>query len=302
MTRGDVVEATHLVHAATTDGETWGDPSLAFCLRSAAKPIQAIPFVEGYDDLADEEIAIACASHHAEPAQLDAVRRVLAPRRRDRRRSRERHAGRPARREARPQLLGQARRDARRLPARTAGRSTPTATPAIRCSTGSPTCSGDEPSGGRRLRRPDLHDDARRGGARCSPSRRPGSARRCVHARARRRLARRRRHRPDAARRRLDRKGRRGGASLRRPRGRPRPGAQVRGRRVPRAATGARRRARPRGAARDAGSEQPRRAGRRDRRRPRWRCSRHAGSARASALARSCTGSTSTSSRTPASA
>ncbi len=77
VTRGDVVEATHLVHAATTDGGTWGDPALAFYLRSAAKPIQAIPFVEGYDDLADEEIAIACASHNAEPAQLDAVRRVL---------------------------------------------------------------------------------------------------------------------------------------------------------------------------------------------------------------------------------
>ena len=76
--RGDVVEATHVVHAAITDGDTWGDPSLAFWFRSAAKPIQAIPFVEGYDDLGDDEIAIACASHRAEPAQLDAVRKVLA--------------------------------------------------------------------------------------------------------------------------------------------------------------------------------------------------------------------------------
>jgi L-asparaginase II len=47
-------------------------------LRSSSKPIQAIPFVEGYDDLGDDEIAIACASHHAEPAQLDAARKVLA--------------------------------------------------------------------------------------------------------------------------------------------------------------------------------------------------------------------------------
>jgi len=76
--RGDVVEATHVVHAVTTEGDTWGDPSLAFWFRSAAKPIQAIPFVEGYDDLDDAEVAIACASHHAEPAQLEAVRRVLA--------------------------------------------------------------------------------------------------------------------------------------------------------------------------------------------------------------------------------
>ena len=75
--RGDVVEAVHRVHVATTDGERWGD-DLHFLLRSSSKPIQAIPFVEGYDDLDDDEIAIACASHHAEPAQLAAVRKVLA--------------------------------------------------------------------------------------------------------------------------------------------------------------------------------------------------------------------------------
>jgi L-asparaginase II len=63
---------------ATTEGEVWGDPDLAFYFRSSSKPIQAIPFVEGYDELDDDEIAIACASHRAEPAQLDAVRKVLA--------------------------------------------------------------------------------------------------------------------------------------------------------------------------------------------------------------------------------
>jgi L-asparaginase II len=76
--RGQVVEAVHRVHVATTDGESWGDPELAFFFRSSSKPIQAIPFVEGYDDLGDDEIAIACASHRAEPAQLAAVRKVLA--------------------------------------------------------------------------------------------------------------------------------------------------------------------------------------------------------------------------------
>jgi L-asparaginase II len=76
--RGDVIEAVHRVHAATTDGESWGDPDLAFFLRSSCKPIQAIPFVDGYADLDDDEIAIACASHRAEPAQLAAVRKVLA--------------------------------------------------------------------------------------------------------------------------------------------------------------------------------------------------------------------------------
>lgn len=78
MRRGEVVEAVHRVHAATTGGESWGDPELTFFLRSASKPIQAIPFVEGYDDLDDDEIAIACASHRAAPAQLAAVRKVLA--------------------------------------------------------------------------------------------------------------------------------------------------------------------------------------------------------------------------------
>jgi L-asparaginase II len=76
--RGNLVEATHRVHVATTGGESWGDPHLAFFLRSSSKPIQAIPFVEGYDDLDDDEVAIACASHRAEPAQLAAVRKVLA--------------------------------------------------------------------------------------------------------------------------------------------------------------------------------------------------------------------------------
>jgi L-asparaginase II len=76
--RGQVIEAVHRVHVAATDGRAWGDPGLVCFLRSSAKPIQAIPFLEGYGDLPDDELAIACASHRAEPAQLDAVRKVLA--------------------------------------------------------------------------------------------------------------------------------------------------------------------------------------------------------------------------------
>ncbi len=78
VTRGGVTEAVHRVHAVATDGRAFGDAALVCFLRSSAKPIQAIPLVEAYDDLADEEIAIACASHQAEPAQLDAVRMLLA--------------------------------------------------------------------------------------------------------------------------------------------------------------------------------------------------------------------------------
>jgi L-asparaginase II len=75
--RGNTVEATHLVHVASTAGEQRGDPSLVCHFRSSMKPLQAIPLVESYDDLTDDEIAIACASHHAEPKQLASVLKVL---------------------------------------------------------------------------------------------------------------------------------------------------------------------------------------------------------------------------------
>lgn len=80
--RGDVVEAVHRVHAVAVRGggvvASAGDGALVAFLRSSWKPIQAVALAESYDDLADEELAIACASHQAEPAQLDAVRRLLA--------------------------------------------------------------------------------------------------------------------------------------------------------------------------------------------------------------------------------
>ena len=80
--RGDVVESRHFVHAVVVrDGavvERAGDPGLVAYLRSAAKPFQALPVVQARDDLTSQEIAIACASHRAEPEQLDAVRSLLA--------------------------------------------------------------------------------------------------------------------------------------------------------------------------------------------------------------------------------
>jgi L-asparaginase II len=80
--RGRVVEAVHTVHAvAVRDGQIVaeaGDPRLSTFLRSSAKPIQALPLVRARPDLADREIAIACASHLARPDQLDAVRTLLA--------------------------------------------------------------------------------------------------------------------------------------------------------------------------------------------------------------------------------
>jgi len=69
------------VHAvAVRDGEVVaaaGDPRLICFFRSSAKPIQAVPLARARPDLADAEIAIACASHRAEPAQIAAVRSLL---------------------------------------------------------------------------------------------------------------------------------------------------------------------------------------------------------------------------------
>jgi L-asparaginase len=79
--RGDTVEARHRVHAvAVRDGEVVaaaGDPGLVCLFRSSAKPIQALLLARYRPDLADGEIAIACASHRAEPAQIAAVRSLL---------------------------------------------------------------------------------------------------------------------------------------------------------------------------------------------------------------------------------
>jgi L-asparaginase II len=80
--RNGVVESRHRVHAvAVRDGEVIaaaGDPSQACFMRSSSKPLQALPLVRARDDLPDDELAIACASHRDTPDQLAAVRALLA--------------------------------------------------------------------------------------------------------------------------------------------------------------------------------------------------------------------------------
>jgi L-asparaginase II len=80
--RNGVVEATHRVHAvAVRAGEvvaSAGDPSLTCFMRSSSKPLQALPLVRARDDLPDDELAIACASHRDTPEQVAAVRALLA--------------------------------------------------------------------------------------------------------------------------------------------------------------------------------------------------------------------------------
>jgi L-asparaginase II len=79
--RGDTVEARHTVHAAAVkDGAVVseaGDGGLVTFMRSAAKPIQTLPVVRARPDLDDRELAIASASHLADPQQIGAVRSLL---------------------------------------------------------------------------------------------------------------------------------------------------------------------------------------------------------------------------------
>ena len=80
--RGAVVESVHLVHAVSVQGgriiDSVGDPHLLTFYRSAAKPIQALPLARERPDVTEAELAIACASHRAEPAQLEAAASLLA--------------------------------------------------------------------------------------------------------------------------------------------------------------------------------------------------------------------------------
>jgi L-asparaginase II len=80
--RGELVESRHRVHAVEVrDGRVlraWGDPTLVAYVRSAAKPLQALPLVLAYPTIPDEELVIACASHGARPEQLELVEALLS--------------------------------------------------------------------------------------------------------------------------------------------------------------------------------------------------------------------------------
>jgi L-asparaginase II len=80
--RNGVVEARHRVHAVgVRDGAvvaSAGDPEHVCFMRSSSKPLQALPLVRAREDLSDDELAIACASHRDTPEQVAAVRALLA--------------------------------------------------------------------------------------------------------------------------------------------------------------------------------------------------------------------------------
>jgi L-asparaginase len=79
--RGGTVESIHHVHAvAVRDGKivaSAGDPELVTLMRSAAKPIQALPLARAREDMDERDLAIASASHLAGEAQLAAVQALL---------------------------------------------------------------------------------------------------------------------------------------------------------------------------------------------------------------------------------
>lgn len=87
VSRGPLVESEHRVHAvlADTDGKVLaraGEPERRTYWRSAAKPLQALPFlaVGGPTtyDLTPADVAVMCASHHGEPAHVRQVQHILA--------------------------------------------------------------------------------------------------------------------------------------------------------------------------------------------------------------------------------
>lgn len=84
--RGAVLESRHHVHVAVVDANgrlvaSAGNPDLVTFWRSAAKPFQALPLVQdGVVErfgLTRQDLALACASHSSEPAQVALVREFL---------------------------------------------------------------------------------------------------------------------------------------------------------------------------------------------------------------------------------
>ncbi|PYQ28487.1 MAG: asparaginase, partial [Acidobacteria bacterium] len=84
--RGEYVESFHSGSIAVVDSAGRllafaGDPASVTCIRSAAKPFQAIPLLEygAIDEyeLTGEEIALTCASHGGEPLHVSTAAALL---------------------------------------------------------------------------------------------------------------------------------------------------------------------------------------------------------------------------------
>ena len=87
VTRGDIIESRHRVHAAVVNasGKLIGaarDSSMVTHWRSCAKPFQIMPFIQsgGFDAVGwgDDQLALACASHGGEPEHVAIAEKMLA--------------------------------------------------------------------------------------------------------------------------------------------------------------------------------------------------------------------------------
>lgn len=83
VVRSGVVESVHHGAAVALDAEgrlafSAGDPDVAVYPRSANKPLQAVAMLRSGLEVADDELAVVCASHDGSPRHVEVVRRVLA--------------------------------------------------------------------------------------------------------------------------------------------------------------------------------------------------------------------------------
>lgn len=83
VVRGDLVESVHRGHLVVLapSGEVrlaLGDPAVTIWARSSLKPLQAVGMLGAGLDLEGPQLALACASHNAEPEHLAVVGQILA--------------------------------------------------------------------------------------------------------------------------------------------------------------------------------------------------------------------------------
>jgi L-asparaginase II len=86
VTRGDFIESVHRGHIVVTDESGailfhLGDPFINLCLRSCAKPLQALPVISaGAADryrLTPAELAVMCGSLNGQDYQVETIRSIL---------------------------------------------------------------------------------------------------------------------------------------------------------------------------------------------------------------------------------
>jgi len=85
LTRGNILESIHFGAVAVVDSTgrllAWhGDPKVVTFMRSSAKPLQALSFIENGGDqafhLTSKEIAILCASHEGTDEHVEVIRGI----------------------------------------------------------------------------------------------------------------------------------------------------------------------------------------------------------------------------------